>query len=74
MKLLIHIVSDTHYLTAKSSSNIQTNESLIFETSQYKISRYIKSLQYITENNVIRNWNDNFISDEQNIENGLLSE
>lgn len=68
------LVSDTHYLTAKSSSNIQTNESLIFETSQYKISRYIKSLQYITENNVIRNWNDNFISDEQNIENGLLSE
>ena len=37
----------------------------VFETEQYRPSRLIKNLQFITENKVIRLWNDDFIAGKE---------
>lgn len=59
------LISNSKNAIINSSADIQTTQNLIFGTAQYKPSRLIKSLQYVTENNVIRIWSDDFISSEK---------
>lgn len=65
------LISNSNNIT-KSSANIQISQSLISGTAQYKPSRLMKSLQYVTENNVIRIWSEEFIDHEQINENNKL--
>lgn len=58
-------------LVVASNVDISSNESMhILDTTQYKPSRLIKRLQYITESNIIRIWNDDFISNYEKYLNG----
>ena len=50
---------------------ITSKTTLVEDTSIYKVSKIIKSFQYITQNNIIRNWNDNVVN-APSIENGRL--
>ena len=56
-------------LVVLSNIDISSNEAThILDTTQYKPSRLIKRLQYITESNVIRIWSDDFVlNHEQHI-------
>ena len=39
-----------------------TKKTYVPETEMYRISRILKSFQYITKNNIVRLWNDAIIS------------
>ncbi len=54
-------------LVVMSNIDITTETTHIIDTSQYKPSRLIKRLQYITESNVIRIWSDDFISNQEQL-------
>lgn len=58
------LIGTTPGLVVMSGIDISSSEvTHIFDTTQYKPSKLIKRLQYITESNVIRIWNDEIISD-----------
>ncbi len=59
-----NLIGTISSLAVMSSIDISSSEATyIFDTTQYKPSNLIKRLQYITESNVIRIWNDEIISD-----------
>ena len=64
------LIGTSTSLVVMSNIDISSSEAThILDTTQYKPSRLIKRLQYITESNVIRIWSDDFISNsEQYIE------
>ncbi len=47
------------------SKSISNNSVFVNETEQYRPSRLIKNLQFITENKVIRIWNEDFIAGKE---------
>ena len=57
------MIGESKSLVVMSNTDIFTNEVIhIFDKTQYKPSGLMKCLQYITENNIIRIWNDDLIS------------
>lgn len=61
-----NLIGTSANLAVMSNLNITSNDvAYIADTTQYKPSRLIKTLQYITENNVIRIWNDDFIENKK---------
>lgn len=61
-----NLIGESKDLTVISNKDGSSGEAIhIFDTTQYKSSRLIKRLQYITENNVIRIWSDDFISNHE---------
>ena len=65
---LLNNNSNSYFLPLKNEI-ISKNTVLIKDTDMYKASRIIRSLQYTTNNNVVRLWNDNLL-DTISIENG----
>ena len=53
--------------------DINSESATLFDTSWYKPSNLLKSLQYITEKNIIRIWDDNFISNYELEEENKMS-
>ena len=66
------LLGTTKSLVTISSSDDSSNDAVhITDTSQYKPSRIIKCLQYITDNNIIRMWIDEFVDiQDRQIEGG----
>lgn len=57
------LIGNSTSLVAVSNIDISHSEAThVLDTTQYKPSNLIKRLQYITEDNVIRIWSDDFIS------------
>ncbi len=61
------IANSNSVIPFANTNGIDPNIFKIFDPSQYKTSYLLKGLQYLTENNIIRKWSDNFnfIDDEK---------
>ncbi len=65
MQMLEDKTSTLSLKTSKNNIDVGMSK-YVFDTSMYEPSRVMKSLQYITETNVIRSWNDNIVDNFQN--------
>lgn len=59
------LTSGNNSFAINSSKSTSNNFIFVNETEQYKPSRLIKNLQFITENKVIRIWNEEFIAGKE---------
>lgn len=64
--------SNTFHLLKLDDISISDEYLQVNETDIYSISRIVKSLQYITKNNVVRLWNDEFLKGLTTNKNVLL--
>ena len=64
--------SNVFHLLKLDDISISDEYFQVNETDIYSISRIIKSLQYITKNNVVRLWNDEFLKGLTTNKNVLL--
>lgn len=64
-KYLKLLASGDNSFSIDISKSTSDNSIFVTETEQYRPSRLIKNLQFITENKVIRIWNENFIAGKE---------
>lgn len=56
--------SNIAMLCTENEENIVERPVHVTETDMYRVSRVIKSLQYTTQHNIVRVWNDNLINED----------